>query len=164
MTTTKTLRPAVPGDIDSLARLWHQGWHEAHDALVPAELTRQRTLQSFEDRLSTLIDATVVHEKGGRSTGFCTLRGDELFQLFVCQSDRGSGTATALLSDGENRLAAAGVETAWLACVVGNTRAERFYLRAGWRQTGKINYPARTAAGDIPVEAWRLEKRLAPGR
>lgn len=163
MTTPRALRPAVPGDIESLARLWHQGWHEAHAALVPVELTRQRTLQSFEDRLSALLDATTVHENGGRPTGFCTLQGDELFQLFVGRDDRGSGAAAALLSDGENRLAAAGMETGWLACVVGNTRAERFYLRSGWRQTGKMIYRAQTEAGEVPIEAWRLEKRLSPG-
>ena len=154
------LRAAVPNDIEGLANIWHDGWHEAHAAHVPAELTKLRTLESFADRLSKMLDRTTVCEVSGKPIGFCTLNGDELMQLFVDQKDRGTGAADMLLKDGERRLAAAGFETAWLACVIGNTHAERFYLRSGWELAGRMTYQGETQAGAFPIEVWRLEKRL----
>lgn len=55
--------------------------------------------------------------------------------------------AAALIGDAEARLAERGVETAWLACAIGNHRAARFYEKS---------------AGIFPLEVWRYEKRL-PG-
>jgi hypothetical protein len=42
------VRAAEKGEIDHLARLWYDGWHEAHAQI---QLTRLRTLESFRDRL-----------------------------------------------------------------------------------------------------------------
>jgi ribosomal protein S18 acetylase RimI-like enzyme len=87
-------------------------------------------------------------------------KGDELYQLFVSAPARGSGVAAALIADAEARLAEAGVETAWLACAIGNERAARFYEKSGWRRVGTmINY-AETSDGVFPLEVWRYEKRL----
>ena len=46
-----TVRNAEATEIDRLAGIWHEGWHEAHAPIVPAELTRLRTLESFRSRL-----------------------------------------------------------------------------------------------------------------
>jgi ribosomal protein S18 acetylase RimI-like enzyme len=46
-----------------------------------------------------------------------------LYQLFVSPHARGSGVAAALIADAEARLAERGVQTAWLACAIGNDRA-----------------------------------------
>jgi ribosomal protein S18 acetylase RimI-like enzyme len=73
---------------------------------------------------------------------------------------RGSGAAAALMADAEARLSAAGVETAWLACAVGNARAERFYEKCGWRRAGTMIYQSETPNGVFPVEVWRYEKLL----
>ncbi|KZD06155.1 GNAT family N-acetyltransferase [Thalassospira xiamenensis] len=160
MTAEKNLRPAIPIDIEPLARVWHNGWHEAHAAYLPTELTRLRTLESFVARFSSMLEKTMVHEINGHPTGFCTIQGAELMHLFVCRTDRGTGTAGALLMNGERRLVEAGITTAWLACVIGNTRAARFYEHFGWRQVGTMIYNAPTEAGNFPVEEWRLEKHL----
>ena len=85
---------------------------------------------------------------------------DELYQLFVAAEARGSGVATALITDAEARLAAAGVETAWLACAIGNERAARFYENRGWRRAGTMINPLDTPDGVLPLEVWRYEKRL----
>jgi hypothetical protein len=45
------VRAAQPKEIDQLARLWYDAWQEAHAQIVPAELTRLRTLESFKQRL-----------------------------------------------------------------------------------------------------------------
>jgi hypothetical protein len=44
------VRAATEGEIDRLAAIWHQVWHEAHARIVPPDLTRIRTLDSFRDR------------------------------------------------------------------------------------------------------------------
>ena len=45
------VRAATEEEVDRLAAIWHQGWHETHARIVPLELTGIRTLASFRDRL-----------------------------------------------------------------------------------------------------------------
>jgi ribosomal protein S18 acetylase RimI-like enzyme len=78
----------------------------------------------------------------------------------VSREARGSGVAAALTADAEARLAERGVETAWLACAIGNDRAARFYEKSGWRLAGTVVNPAETSSGPFPLEVWRYEKRL----
>jgi GNAT superfamily N-acetyltransferase len=91
------------------------------------------------------------------------IQGDELDQLFVAAEARGTGVAAALLADGEARLAAAGVRTAWLACAIGNDRAARFYEKHGWRRAGTMIHRPETPDGPFPLEVWRYEKELRNG-
>ena len=49
------VRSADAAEIDHLARLWYDGWHAAHAPLVPPELTRLRTLESFRERLQAAL-------------------------------------------------------------------------------------------------------------
>ena len=114
------VRDAEEAEIDQLARVWHEGWHESHAAIVPAELTRLRTLESFRHRLQEDLPNVRVVGPPGEPVGFCTVKGAELYQLFVSARSRGSGVAAALIADAEARLAESGVETAWLACAIGN--------------------------------------------
>jgi ribosomal protein S18 acetylase RimI-like enzyme len=79
----------------------------------------------------------------------------------VARSARGSGVAARLVRDAEERLAARGVTTAWLACAIGNERAARFYEKHGWRRTGTVVNIAETAEGGFALDVWRFEKDLA---
>lgn len=155
-----SVRSAESRDIDPLATIWHQGWHEAHAHLVPAELTRLRTLESFRSRLEAGLPQVRVVGPLGDPAGFCLLKGNELYQLFVSAKARGSGAAAALVADAENRLAESGTEAAWLACAIGNERAARFYEKCGWRLAGTMINQAETSNGAFPLEVWRYEKRL----
>ena len=153
-----SVRAADVGEIDPLARLWHQGWNDAHAALAPAGLVRARTLESFRDRLAAALPDTFVIGLPGAPSGFHMLKGDELYQFYVARSARGSGVAAALIADAEARLAARGVTTAWLACAIGNDRAARFYEKCGWvRARTQVNR-LETADGVFEVEIWRYEK------
>jgi GNAT superfamily N-acetyltransferase len=154
------VRAAQEQEIDRLARLWHDGWHEAHAPIVVEELTRLRTLESFRDRLGAALPNVRVVGPPGAPLGFCIVQGDELYQLFVSSDSRGSGVAAALIADAEARLSAAGVETAWLACAIGNQRAARFYEKCGWRRAGNMINHAETSDGPFPLEVWRYEKTL----
>jgi GNAT superfamily N-acetyltransferase len=155
------VRSADAAEIDRLARLWHDGWHQTHASLVPQELIRFRTTESFRERLQAAFPNVHVAGPIGAPIGFYVLKGDELSQLFVSPEAHGSGVAAALISDAEARLAAEhGVETAWLACAIGNVRAARFYEKSGWRLAGTVVNPAETSSGPFLLEVWRYEKRL----
>lgn len=156
------VRDAEAGDLERLARIWHDAWHDGHAQIVPEELTRARTLDNFRERLRKVLPRTRVVGPPGAPAGFCTVRGDELYQLFVSAEARGSGVAAALMDDAEARFAAAGVQTAWLACAIGNMRAARFYEKCGWRRVGTMINHADTPGGTFPLEVWRYEKSLTP--
>ena len=154
------VRPAEEADLEQLTRVWHDGWYDAHAQIVPAELTRLRTLDSFRDRLRALLPNVRVLGSVGTPVGFSIVRDDELYQLFVAAQARGSGVAAALIADAETRLAGNGVETAWLACAIGNDRAARFYEKCGWRRAGTMVNLAETSNGTFSLETWRYEKTL----
>jgi GNAT superfamily N-acetyltransferase len=154
------VRPATTAEIDRIAQVWFDGWHEAHAHLVPADLTRIRTIENFAERLPPMLPGIRVVGVPGAPVGFCALKDDELYQMFVSREARGSGAAAALMADAEARLKAAGVATAWLACAIGNDRAARFYEKSGWRRATTVVYHAETPTGVIPLEVWRYEKSL----
>jgi GNAT superfamily N-acetyltransferase len=156
------VRDADAAEISHLARLWYDGWQDAHARIVPVELTRRRTLESFGDRLRAALPNVRVIGPLGAPVGFCIVSGDELNQLFVSAQSRGSGVAAALIGDAEARLFANGVETAWLGCAIGNDRAARFYEKCGWRRAGVMVEHLETSEGLFPLEVWRYEKSM-PG-
>ena len=155
------VRAAEAHEIDHLARLWHEGWQDAHATLAPPGLVRARTLESFRDRLGAALADTRVAGPAGAATGLCMLKDDELYQLYVARAARGTGVAAALLADGEARLAERGVATAWLACAVGNDRAARFYEKCGWTNARTAVNRLETADGVFEIEVWRYEKNVA---
>ena len=148
----------VDADLEALTRLWHEGWHESHAPFVPKILSSRRTPSSFRDRLEKYGDALRVAGPIGAPVGMCTIREDELEQLFVAPAARGTGIATVLLLDGESRLAKSGVKRAHLSCVIGNERAARFYSAQSWEYCGVISAKARTGAGFVTLEVKRFEK------
>jgi GNAT superfamily N-acetyltransferase len=158
---TMEIRPAHENDVDQLARLWYDGWQDAHAKIVPADLARLRTLDSFRERLRAALLTVRVIGAPRAPVGFSMLKGDELYQLYVAAQSRGSGVAAALIDDAEAELAKAGVRTAWLACAIGNDRAARFYEKRGWHRTGTMINQLETTAGIYPLEVWRYEKALA---
>jgi ribosomal protein S18 acetylase RimI-like enzyme len=156
------VRDAEAAEIDQLATLWHEGWHEAHALIVPAELTRLRTRESFRSRLQeALLPNVRVAGALGHPAGLCIVRGTELYQLYVSRQARGSGVAVALIGDAEARLRMSGAQTAWLACAIGNHRAARFYEKNRWFRKGIMTSQTETSDGSFPLEVWRYEKSLA---
>ena len=154
------VRSAEETEIDHLATIWYQGWHDAHGRIVPAELARFRTLESFRDRLQAALPDVRVVSPSGEPLGFSIIKGNELYQLYVSAPSRGSGVAAALIADAEARLSENSVDTAWLACAIGNERAARFYEKSGWHRAGTMIHPMETTKGTFPLEVWRYEKSL----
>jgi GNAT superfamily N-acetyltransferase len=153
-------RDATPDEIDALAHLWFEGWRDAHATIVPIELVRLRTLDNFRERLRAAIGETRVVGPRGAPLGFTMLKGDEVYQLYVSRTARGSGVAATLIADAERRLAARGVSQAWLACAIGNERAARFYEKNGWRRAGTVVNVAETSQGGFNLDVWRYEKTI----
>jgi GNAT superfamily N-acetyltransferase len=158
------VRNAHQEELDALAKVWHESWNDAHAAIVPAELTRLRTLESFREGLQAALHSVRVVGPRGAPLGFYLLKDDELYLLFVTASARATGVAATLMADAEAQLARAGVETAWLACAVGNERAAKFYEKCGWRRTGTFINELEAPADKIQVEVWRYEKSLLSER
>lgn len=154
------VRPAVESESDRLARIWHEGWQDAHATILPAELRRVRTPGSFRERMRLLLPETRVVALDGEPAGFAIVRGNELYQLYVEARFRGSGVAAALVADAERRIAESGADVGWLACAIGNDRAARFYEKSGWQRVGVIVYEAETDGGVFPLEVWRYERRV----
>jgi ribosomal protein S18 acetylase RimI-like enzyme len=156
-----TARPAAPSETDALARLWYDGWQDAHATILPPALARARTRQSFAERMAAaLADVRVIGPQGA-PLGFAMLKGDELYQFYVASEARGAGIAGALMADAEAQLSARGVETVWLACAIGNARAARFYKKSGWYLAKTVVSRLDTADGPFDLEVWRYEKHLA---
>jgi GNAT superfamily N-acetyltransferase len=155
------IRPAETADVARLTRIWYDGWQDAHADIVPEELKRVRTVESFEQRLRDALADTRVVGSAGAPLGFCMMKGDELYQLYVAAEARGTGAAQALIADAEQRHAAKGAPLIWLACAIGNHRAARFYEKSGWRNAGVRTIQLDMPHGEhFPLEIWRFEKPL----
>lgn len=154
------VRAASVDDLAALTRIWFEGWHDAHDAIVPPSLAALRTWSNFFGRLATELDAVRVIVEDGVPAGFAMMRGAEVFQFYVDRAARGSGAAALLMLDTEEQMAAAGIPVAWLACAVGNARAARFYEKCGWMRAATLTIESETSIGPFPIEVWRYEKSL----
>src|SRR5882724_2498113 len=95
------VRSAEAAEIEQLAKIWYDGWQDAHARLLPAELARIRTLESFKARLESSLTKVRVAGPPLDPAGFCTVKGDELYQLYVKGEARGTGVAAALMADAE---------------------------------------------------------------
>ena len=154
------IRDAERSEIELLTQLWYDGWQDAHANILPEALKRIRTSENFRERLGLLLSHTRVAGNIGEPLGFCIVKDDELYQLFVSKEARGTGLAAALIADAENGIAANGFQTAWLACAIGNDRAARFYEKSGWHRARTIVSHLETPEGEFDLEVWRYEKSL----
>jgi ribosomal protein S18 acetylase RimI-like enzyme len=153
------LRPATADDVDALARVWHQGWWDAHPYFAP-QLGAWRTLESFRERIAERVPTTTVAVVDGAVVGLAVLKHDELEQLFVDRSARGTGVAQRLIADAERRIAASGFPLIWLAVATENAPALRFYDKCGWSKKAAFEYQAETPNGPVPVPCYRYERRF----
>lgn len=157
-----SLRPATAADVDRIAAIWHAGWRDGHLGHVPDALVRQRRAEDFRRLVPDRLDLTTVAVTEAGVVGFVTVHDAEVEQIYVDASARGTGLAAALLTHGEQVIAAR-ADRAWLAVVDGNRRARRFYERQGWSNAGPFAYAAPSPTGGrLSVPALRYEKPLDP--
>ncbi|MDG1209078.1 MAG: GNAT family N-acetyltransferase [Paracoccaceae bacterium] len=157
---TPIVRDAEEREYPALASLWFHAWREAHEPYVPAELTRIRTLASFEERLRMFGRGLRLVGPIGAPLGLCVVKDDELNQLFTSPEARGTGAAQALIADAEARVAAAGHSMIWLDVVIENARAIRFYEKTGWRRKGEQIVGLDTLDQPFDLKVLIMEKSL----
>lgn len=155
------IRRTRPGDVATIARIWHAGWIDGHAGNVPADLVRHRCGEQFLHRARRRLDESWVATSDDVVVGFVVVLGDEVEQLYVDRTARGAGVAAKLLRTAEAAIRAGGHQSAWLAVVAGNRRAPAFYTREGWHDAGPIAYEAETEAGSFTVPSHRYEIDLA---
>ena len=157
---TVILRRARLPDAPEVAEIWWLGWQDGHLGFVPQALVDVRTEESFRARAAERVGDTTVATVDGAVTGFVMVVGDEVEQVYVSRSQRGTGVAAALMDEAERQIGANGHTTAWLAVVAGNARARAFYERAGWSDDGPFDYAAAAEDGSIAVPCRRYTKLL----
>ena len=158
------IRRALASDISEVAALYHAVWHETQAPFMPmlpqGELTR-RSPEFFVERMTPLLQSTLVTEQNNRIVAFAAWKGPLLGQLFVTTAYRETGTGSSLLIASEIEMAREGTTKAELNCVVGNERARRFYERMGWAHKEQFMYGVVTEDGEqIDVPHWRMTKVL----
>ena len=162
------IRPAQTGDEAAVAgvhvRSWQGGYRgllpDAYlDALKPEDRARR---YSFGDT-DPLKPATLVALADGAICGFATTlitagsSKGELAALYVDPEHWSRGVGTPLLAEARARLAGRGCTSAELWVLVGNTRAQRFYERHGWRADGVAR---SQEIWGISVQECRYSRRL----
>ncbi|MEL6792921.1 MAG: GNAT family N-acetyltransferase [Pseudomonadota bacterium] len=153
-------RMMAPSEAPATAQVWLDAWRDGHLGNVPEALIKYRTLESFANRLAKMGDALRVAGPEGAPLGFCAIKEDELYQLFVSADARGTGLAKTLLADGERRIAAGGATVAFLDCAPGNDRAAAFYRKCGWTFREETTWDVETAEGPFAMPAWIFEKQV----
>ncbi len=160
MADTPDIRPATDQDHDALTDIWHDGWHESHAAHVPTDLTDMRTHDSFHDRLVDMLPTTLVAGPIGAPIGFCAIRNNEIYQMYVSPAARGTGAAAALILAGCDAIKDAGYATAQLDVIEQNARARAFYEKIGFVNHGEHPAQLDTQNGIFELPCILMEKDL----
>ncbi|MGW3803053.1 GNAT family N-acetyltransferase [Streptomyces clavifer] len=146
------VRDMEPGDCDAVAEIRVRGWQAAYAGLVPqayldamdvareAEL-RRRTFAAGGPQVHAVSLAADSAVTGWACYGPCRDAGapsgrGELYALYVHPERIGTGAGRALLSELTARAATAGFHEMALWVLRDNTRARRFYERAGFLPDG----------------------------
>jgi len=162
MPVTVELRPARADDAEDVARIWREGWADAHLGHVPEALVAARTPASFAARAGERVADTTVATRRGAVVGFVMTTGDEVDQLYLDRAARGGGVGGALLRHAETTVRAAGHRRAWLAVATGNAAGRRFYAHQGWLDEGRFAHRAPVPGGAVEVDCHRFASPPRP--
>lgn len=154
------IRDAREEDHDVLAQIWFQGWHDAHALHVPQGLTEMRTKESFYIRLRQMLMTTFVSGPLGAPIGFCAVKDDEIYQMYLHRDAKGTGVAAALITAGCQKIAQRGFHQAKLDVIAQNSRARAFYEKMGWVSQGLHEAEVDTLDGPFALPCILMTKNL----
>ena len=109
------------------------------------------------------MNRTWVAEQNGRIVSFCDTRAPdehgeaELQAIYLAEHRAGTGVGRALLAHAIDDLRQRGFTRAFLWVLESNTRARRFYEKAGWHADGDTKLETR---GEVELREVRYATRL----
>nr|WP_309141731.1 GNAT family N-acetyltransferase [Streptomyces griseicoloratus] len=151
--TGPRVREMLLADCEPVSRIRVGGWRSAYRGLMPQpyldglsvaeDAARRRTLFT---RAPDGVVNLVAEDDGGGIVGWAChgpcrdgephTADAELYALYVDAARLGGGIGRALLGESVRRCTAAGYERMLLWVLKGNTRARRFYEKAGFHADG----------------------------
>jgi ribosomal protein S18 acetylase RimI-like enzyme len=176
-----SVRRARADDADAMGRVHVRAWRAAYGGLMPAPildaLDEARRATTWRESLEqghgdgvchlegTETVALVLEEHGtivgiasiGPSRGAPEPDTGELWMINLAPEAWGRGLGHTLLAAATDELRACGYRQAMLWVIEGNTRARRFYERAGWRADGGEQHDER---GGFPLRELRYRTAL----
>ncbi|OIJ88442.1 GNAT family N-acetyltransferase [Streptomyces colonosanans] len=151
MNDTLRIRDMTPDDCRRVSEIRINGWRTAYRGLIPqsyldaldvdADTARRRARLAQGDGVVNLVadrDGEVVGwaAHGPYRDGEALTEDAELYAIYVSPQVLGAGAGRALLAESTRRCTAAGHERMLLWVLRENTRARRFYERAGFHADG----------------------------
>jgi GNAT superfamily N-acetyltransferase len=171
------LRAAVEGDAQTIAEIHVRGWQWAYRGLVPETLLAQlsvaaranywqRWIVEGRPRCRLWVAAWRHRSIGFAATGpsrDATAGPDtaELYAIYLEPDVVGKGVGRALCTRAVDTLESEGFRQATLWVLAGNTRARRFYERAGWHADGAERMEDWHG---VPLHEVRYARELHPPR
>ncbi|MFG2487576.1 GNAT family N-acetyltransferase [Streptomyces virginiae] len=145
-----TVRVMTEADVTAVSEIRVTGWKAAYPGIVPqsyldrmtveADVHRRRRLFTRPDK--TTIDLVAVDAEGGVVGWAClgpsSTAAGELYALYVQPSLIGAGIGRTLLQAVHASAQARGFGSVLLWVLADNTRARRFYERAGYAADGAV--------------------------
>jgi GNAT superfamily N-acetyltransferase len=171
------VRDATPADAHGLATVHVVSWRAAYRGLMPDEVLAGLSVPERERIWSHRLAApeprtsVVVATDARRVVGFAAVgpplvpadRADptvgDLYALYLDPDHWARGIGAPLHAAALDRLVTHGFTRAGLWLLDGNRRAERFYRRHGWVDTGRTQIDR--GPQDVELYEWRLERSLA---
>lgn len=128
------LRIENPGkaDLEAIALLVNDCWHEIYDGHIPNQLCLQRTPEYFASILSSKLDNASVARLGNEVIGYADHLSNCIDHLWVMKQHRRQGVGKKLLDHQLKALRHNGMDSAQAGCESFNQTAIDFYTNNGW--------------------------------
>lgn len=119
-------------DLQAIASLVNECWHEIYDEHIPGELCRQRTPETFASILSSKLDNACIARAGDEIIGYADHLSNCIDHLWVSKLHRRHGVGRKLLEHQLRALRHNGMDSAQAGCESFNQAAIDFYTNNGW--------------------------------
>ena len=168
------IRPAAPGDVDPIVRIYVDSWNAAFVPRMPAI---EADAARFNRWRNSLAESSVTRwwlaERGGNIIGFVGIGPcrdpidsylGELDTIAIDPKAWRTGVGKALMSVALEGLRSAGYHSAVLWTLSDYPQAENFYIATGWRLTGatrqdgeQVRYDHELQPPDTEVDGKKCE-------
>lgn len=153
------LRPAVPGDIPKIARIYWEDLRRTYAEILPQNYFDSQTLEAAVETWTRILNKpdsiVLVWQEGDAVAGVTGInRGEkewELASLYVDENHQGRGIGKALLREALRLAKKAGAEGMAISVVLANQRAKGLYERQGAVFQNEFTY----CFGEYPVACGR---------